>query len=469
MSNSSKREYGFYLTRYVSLLPLLTMMLPTIYFSTQGILSTKIMMVSGVIGLMLASLLAKDKTQYWKTTVNALGDYTGLLVFKLFLLVGIYGELLNEGQLPEGIVWLSETLALGPEFYAVFVYFVCSILGTAMGTSVGTIMVMTPVLYPTAYVIGADPALVLGAILSGAATGDHFAPVSDTTIISSSTQHYYKKNECAQVGEVVKGRLIYAIPAFLISCILYIVASFLYSNDGQTKVVIENSSNALGLIMLLPMLVVVYYAVRGKSIFEALTWGIVLALALGLGFELFTLQQLFHIKGSEPEGILITGVIKNLETIIMIILMMGAYGILKSYGLLDCLVSKLGQVFGKTTRQSELSMFGITWMFNFLFIGLVARITVIAGPIVNALGKAQNIHPVRRANILDATANSFSFFMPWHIWPMLMIITTKSLKEKYPFVELPDPAAFLTTTFYPLIIWFVVLTFIIKGVGRRFE
>lgn len=43
-------------------------------------------------------------------------------------------------------------------------------------------------MYPAGIVLGANPAAVMGAIISGAAFGDNVSPVSDTTIVSAATQ-----------------------------------------------------------------------------------------------------------------------------------------------------------------------------------------------------------------------------------------------------------------------------------------
>ncbi|NVK24211.1 MAG: hypothetical protein HWE10_04735 [Gammaproteobacteria bacterium] len=471
MKKSATSQSDFYFGDYVSALPLVIMVLPAIVLSVMGVFSSSLMIVTGLVGIVFTSFLARNKSHYWKTVTQALADPTGLLIFKLFLIVGVYAELLTESQLTGGLTWLASVIDLGPAGFIVFVYIACSVLGTAMGTSVGTIMVMTPVFYPASAAIGADPMLTLAAILSGAATGDHFAPVSDTTIISSSTQKYYHREGSADISDVVKGRLQYAIPAFLISCLCYwLLGAFAPDIVSATpSLAMLPDQNAIGLVMLTPMLVVIVSAIKGRSVFDSLALGIVVGLLLAVLTDQISVEQVFYIEGSQPTGLLVAGVKNNLETIVMIIMMMGAYGILKAYGLLDKLVASLSHQFGKTAKSSELTMFSLVWFLNFLLIGLVARITVIGGPIVNELGKKHRIHPVRRANILDATANSFSFIIPWHIWPLLMIMTVTPLLSKYPYLTLPEPTTFLFITVYPVAIWCIMLFSILTGRGAQFE
>ena len=57
----------------------------------------------------------------------------------------------------------------------------------------------------------------------------------------------------------------------------------------------------------------------------------------------------------------IEGATQNIATITMIILLMGVYGVLKEYGLLDQLVAKLDNLVGNSPRSTELTMFGFTW------------------------------------------------------------------------------------------------------------
>ena len=99
----------------------------------------------------------------------------------------------------------------------------------------------------------------------------------------------------------------------------------------------------------------------------------------------------------------------------------------------------------------------------------VGRLTVIAGPILSALGQTQDIHPYRRANILDAVVNSFSFIIPWHVWPILMILQIRPLQDANALIPVPASTDFLTATFYPVAIWCVMLLAILTGYGRKFE
>ena len=71
--------------------------------------------------------------------------------------------------------------------------------------------------------MGCNPAVLGGAIISGGLFGDNIAPVSDTTIVSTTGQTYTKKSGCAEIGGAVKDRSKYVIIAFILSVILFAI------------------------------------------------------------------------------------------------------------------------------------------------------------------------------------------------------------------------------------------------------
>ena len=461
---------AFYLTRWGAAVPLFVMLGPVIALSFVGVLTSQVLVASGIVGIAVGSFLARDKKVYWDVVTKSLCDPTGLIVFSLFLLVGIYGKILTSAQLTDGIVWLSQQLEFGPAVFALFIYVICSILGTAMGTSLGIVVIMTPILYPAAVGLGVHPMIAAGAILSGAATGDHLAPVSDTTIISSMTQRYKNRAGSAEISGVVRARLAYVIPAFAIASALYLLAGGLTGGEEIAALVgTGGGESGLGLVMLIPMAVVVAVAVSRRTIFEALTYGILSGIVVAMATGLIGVGDLLYVDGMNARGIIVEGAIQNLDTVVMIVILMGAYGVMREYGLLDSLIGRLKGLAGNSPRGTELTMFGLTWALSFVLIGLVARLTVIAGPILNELGRTQDLHPYRRANILDAVANSFSFIVPWHVWPILMIIQIGPLAAANSAVPVPATSDFLLATFYPVAIWVVMLAAIMTGYGRKFE
>ena len=262
---------GFYGTRWFAFFPLGLFVIFTVALSLNGVFSAEAMVAMGLVGLITGSFLARNKSTYWADVVEGLGDYAGMLVLALFLIVGIYGKMMGKAKVAEGLIWFSSTVGIEGAFFVMFTYIASSLFGIATGTSLGTVFTMGPVLFPASVAMGVHPAIAAGAILSGAATGDHFAPVSDTTILSSSTQRYRTRQGSADIGGVVRARMIYVIPAFLAAVFLYFI--FGLSSISTTPVmldIIQTYSYAPGMLMLIPICIVLVVAIKGKTVFEAL-------------------------------------------------------------------------------------------------------------------------------------------------------------------------------------------------------
>jgi len=461
---------AFYLTRWFALMPLVFFMILTVALGLQGVSDTEGMVAMGLVGLILGSFFARKKSDYWNDVVEGLGDYAGMLVLALFLIVGIYGKMMGKAQVAEGLIWFSTAAGIKGAFFVMFTYIASAFFGIATGTSLGTVFTMGPVLFPAAVAMGVNPAIAAGAILSGAATGDHFAPVSDTTILSSSTQKYRTRQGSADIGGVVRARMKYVIPAFLITITLYFLFGIGSASTTQaTQEIIQKYSNATGMLMLFPICIVLYFAIKGKTVFEALVSGIISGMILGLASGLLTPADIVHIENRKVTGIIAEGVCDMLPIVVMIMLLMSAFHLVRKHGLIDSIVGRLQRGIAKTPRGVELMMLGVTTFLNFALLGSTGRIAVIAGPINDELGSGQKLHPYRRANICDACTSSFSYMMPWHLWAFVIIATLEPLVNVYPFIKIPAPTTFPFVTFYPAAIFLIILISIITGYGRTFE
>ncbi len=468
--HNDSKDSVFYCTRWFAMGPLILFVILVVGLSVKGVFSAEVLASVGLVSLVFGSFLAQKKSDYWNSVVEGLGDNAGMLVFALFLIVGIYGKMMGKAKVAEGLIWFATTIGIKGAFFVAFAYIASAIFGVATGTSVGTIFTMGPVLFPASVAMGVNPAIAAGAILSGAATGDHFAPVSDTTILSSSTQRYRTREGCADIGGVVRARMIYVVPAFLISVLLYFI--FGLNSESTTQVtqdIIRNYSHAPGLLMLLPIIIVLGVAVSGRTVFEALTYGVISGMIIGLVSGLLTPEDIFRIEGRQVKGIIVEGVTEMLGVVVQIMALMACYHLVRKYGLIDTIVGKLRNSLGKTPRGTELTMLTMTTLLNFLLLGSTGRISIIAGPINDELGAVHKIHPYRRANISDACTNSFSYMMPWHIWAFVILAAIQPLEKIYPFIKIPAPTSFPLVTFYPLSIFIIILVSVITGYGRSFE
>ena len=129
---------------------------------------------------------------------------------------------------------------------------------------------MFPILYPAGILLGSHPAILAGAILSGAIFGDNLDPISDVTIASTTNQRFRTKEGYADIAGTVGYRLKYALIAGGIALVLFAVfgggsgagvsvtpVAFLVVSNGNVRTVqlVEKVSAVDNVIASLPELV----------------------------------------------------------------------------------------------------------------------------------------------------------------------------------------------------------------------
>ena len=327
------------------------------------------------------------------------------------------------------------------------------------------------ILYPAGILLGCNPAVLAGAILSGAAFGDNFAPVSDTTIIAATSQEYKYTNGAASIGGTVKCRYKYVFIAAIIAAVLF----FVFGGSGNTldpaeaENLLKQYQMPQGLLLLIPTLVVIILAVKGVNIFASLGTGSILAIVIGLGAKLFKPSDLICIKDGAISGTITSGVsgMFNVSILLMIVVSMGE--LLIASGCMEAVVDWLNNSVIKTERGAEISMFCLSTVFGILIAAINTIANICVAPFINAIGKKNDIHPYRRANILATTICSFPFFLPFGGCVLLLLGGISSQTDAYAFLPKLGAGDMIATTFYSWAIWAVMLVSCITGKGRAFE
>lgn len=456
-----------------ALVPFITFICITIGLSFINAADLNMMIASGVIGLIVGMLFAKNKNYYWDVVLKGLGEKLGMTAVLIWLVVGIYGAILKSGHIVEGLVWLSVQLHLKGAAFTVAAFIFSATFAVATGAAFGTIAAMGFILYPVGILLGSSPAVLGGAIISGALFGDNIAPVSDTTIVSSTGQTYLHKEGSADIGGAVKDRSKYVIIAGLISILLFYIFGAAKVGEGldptlATQLLLEHQMPK-GLLLLIPTAIVIYMAVKGKNLFITLSIGIVIAIIVGLTSGLFNLSTLCYIENGVAKGAFPEGVAGMTTVCILLMVIVSMGNLLTESGLMDSIVEYLNKSVIKSVTGAELVMFFFASIFSLLISAINTIPNICSGPLLNAIGKKNNLHPYRRANILAVSVCSFNAFMPFGGSVLLLLGIMKTLSSSYDFIEVLSPNAFLLTTFYPLIIWFVMLFSIFTGWGRIFE
>src|SRR5690625_979003 len=161
-----------------------------LYFVVFKAFDMSALAMGGFLALMVSAPLAKNYGKLWDHVMRGIGSATSVSIIVILFVVGMIAALIKETNVSGGFVWLADTVGLSAGLYPFFVFIAVGIIAMATGSSIGTFFTAFPIFYASGITLGADPALLAGAILSGGVLGDNLAPISDTTIISSASQRF---------------------------------------------------------------------------------------------------------------------------------------------------------------------------------------------------------------------------------------------------------------------------------------
>lgn len=186
--------------------------------------------------VLLLTFWAKFRGFSWQEIQDGIKEGIGVAIIPIFIFIligALIGLWIQAGIIPS-IMVLGFKLING-SFFIPSVFVVCSIVGIAIGSGFTTISTVGIALFGIGASMNANPALVAGAIISGAVFGDKMSPLSDSTNLSSAVAE-------SELFAHIKNMMWSTIPAFFVSLILF----WILGNSGQMDLTkIEKTSQIL--------------------------------------------------------------------------------------------------------------------------------------------------------------------------------------------------------------------------------
>lgn len=441
------------------LVPLCILVGGLIWLSVAERGGTKPFWACAWIALAAGLFLARDKAEYCRAAMRGIGDQTGIVIVAAWLFAGVFGKLMAAGGLVDGLLWLGMTTGAQGGVFTLCVFLAAMLFALGTGTSTGTCIALTPVLYPAGYFLGADPAMLGLAILSGAAFGDNLAPISDTTIVSAYTQG-------ATMRDVVRSRFPLAISAALFAGTVFLV----FGGGGATKPLPELTARMQpqGTLMLLALIVVVWAALRGRHIIESLIYGNITAAVAGTLTGALRPEALFSIpaKRGLSTGLIEDGIQSTVGAIIFAILILAVTQVLVESGIMGKILKSADRFISKSVRQAELFIVGVTIAAS-IPISANAPAELLVGPtLVKPTGKRFNLAPARCANLMDCAVCTIFFILPWHIAVAVWYGALVSAAEAYGIAAPPISTALYNPYSWALLA--VLLFSVLTGWNRAY-
>lgn len=224
---------------------------------------------------------------------NITGVATALLI--LLLIGALSGAWMVCGVVPTLIYYGIQII--DPNFFLVSTCVICSIVSVMTGSSWTTIATIGIALLGIGKALGFEEGWIAGAIVSGAYFGDKVSPLSDTTVLASSTVG-------TPLFTHIKYLLLTTVPSMLITLIIFTIAGLSY--DAPSGIQITEFTQALGdkfhisiWLMIVPVATAIFIAKRVPSI---ITLFLSTMLAIVFAF-IFQPELLLEVSGS-GEGVM---------------------------------------------------------------------------------------------------------------------------------------------------------------------
>ncbi len=430
-----------------------------IWLGVQGLAIPEAFWPITLLGLFAGLLLARQKDLYVHFLIGGITSPMLATMLMAWFLAGILGKLLAETGVIEGLVWLALGLHISAAWFPLIGFLIATIFSLSTGTSLGTLVGATPILFPAGLALGANPLLLLGAIIGGAFVGDNLAPISDTTIVSAYSQG-------TEVIRVVRSRIRYATVAGAVTLLLY--AGFALTMDSAAPEVRLGAGVApRGLLMLLAPALLLFLMIRGQSLVVALLYSLPFGFVLGGLFRLLEPADILAINPADftASGIVIDGIESMLGVSVFTIFLMALVGTLEPGGFIDWLMKK-AESFATTARRAEISIVGITLLTNVLTTAGTPSM-VILGPFVRRLGHKFRLAPWRRGNLLDACSTTVIGFLPYSVAVLVPFSLVTDVMQQADLKNF-TPVHLIPYVFYCWALVFVIIGAAITGWGREF-
>lgn len=272
------REHGV----IVALIPIVAMMILLIVGYGKYKIEPQVLLIAAAFITGCLGLILRFK---WEDMQRGVVDsiHKALPAMLIMICVGILiGSWIAAGTIPM-IIYYGLKL-ISPRLFLVTACFVCSLTSIATGTSWGTIGTLGIAFIGIANAQGIPPGPAAGAIVAGAYFGDKMSPFSDVTNLAPAVAG-------SNLFDHIKHMLWSAVPAWLVGLVVYFLVGLRYGSNAvelEETTLIMNTLRAnftFNILLLLPLVIVFYFAVAKKPVLPGMLISALVAGALALIFQ----------------------------------------------------------------------------------------------------------------------------------------------------------------------------------------
>lgn len=373
--------------------------------------------------LVLVTFWAKFRHFAWADVDGGIkeGIQTGIIPIFIFILVGaLISTWIAAGIIPSMMVLGFHMISV--KWFVPSVFVVCALVGTSIGSAFTIISTIGIAFFGMGLTMGVNPALVAGAIISGAIFGDKSSPLSDSTNLASAVVG-------VDLFKHIKNLMWSTIPAFLGSLILYAILGLQATTTAnldkinQTVAILEAhfSVNAWAVI---PIALMFFCAWRKVPAIPTLFINIVVSVLM-----VFIEQPKMQISkiatiiesgfvaktGNASVDALLTrgGIESMMGTVSLIILTLSLGGLLMKFGLIQAVMAPLAKRLnsdGKLVTATIFTGIGVN-----IFIGEQYLSVILPGKAFKKAYQDSGLANEALSRVLEDGGTVINYLIPWGV------------------------------------------------------
>ncbi len=371
--------------------------------------------------VLLLTFWAKFRGFSWQEIQDGIKEGIGVAIIPIFIFIligALIGLWIQAGIIPS-IMVLGFKLING-SFFIPSVFVVCSIVGIAIGSGFTTISTVGIALFGIGASMNANPALVAGAIISGAVFGDKMSPLSDSTNLSSAVAE-------SELFAHIKNMMWSTIPAFFISLILF----WILGNSGQMDLTkIEKTSQILqshftiswwAIVPIILMLLCAWKKVPAiPTLFINITATVIMIFIENPSYSVKSLDNLimngFVAKTADSSvNALLTrgGISSMMGTVALIISTLSLGGMLMKFEIIQSAMEPLVKHLKKPGRLITVTI--LSGICINLFVGEQYLSVILPGRAFKPAYDKIGLSPLALSRVLEDGGSVINYLIPWGV------------------------------------------------------
>ena len=234
----------------------------------------------------------------WKVFEDAILDNitsVGTSIVILLLIGAVSGSWMISGVVPTMIYYGMKVIF--PEIFLFASCIISALIAVMTGSSWTTIATIGVALVGIGTAQGYEPGWIAGAIISGAYFGDKISPLSDTTVLASSSAG-------TPLFTHIRFMMVTTVPSFLITLVIFLIVSLLHDVPSGTQVAdfandLKETFNITPWLLLVPVLTGILIAKKVSAIATLF----IAAVIAGVAALLFQPHIIGFVAGNSGNGL----------------------------------------------------------------------------------------------------------------------------------------------------------------------